>query len=322
MKGKRRLWTAALAAAAMTLLFGMTAAAASRDKISTIRLTLKDNLTRGGAVDGDELEFTTTSDQYAVTEWEIENDGILWGDSDVPRVKVRLETEDNHYFSVAKKDIKVKGDEAEVYGSPHRENSQTLEITFQLKPMSQRVGIVEYAYLNDKIATWGPAPGAVSYDLYLYRDTRAVGSKKNTTETTFDFGTAMLKEGEYYYRVRGVAADGTTTGIFTDSDEFYRSADGGGSGSGSQKTVAAPAGSWQTNEVGKWWQRADGTWPSHQWELINNQWFFFDENGYMVTGWVEWEGKQYYLGPEGDMWVNRQTPDGYELNSSGTRIER
>ena len=320
MRIKRKIYTAAVIAAALASLSAMTVMASSKEKITTVRLELKDSLTRGGAIDSDELEFESSSDEYNIAEWEIENDGLVWTDSDVPKVTVTLETEDDYSFSVSKDKIKVKGDEAKV-SSTHRENSQSLEITFELKPMSERVGPVEYAYLKDSIAAWGPADGAASYDIYLYRDSKVVGSKKNTTETTYDFGTAMLKAGAYYYRVRGVGADGTAEGLLTDSEEFVRSSNGGstGTGNGSQ---TAQAGSWQTNETGKWWQRADGTWPYSQWELINNQWFFFNDTGYMVTGWVDWNGKRYYLGPEGDMWVNRQTPDGFTLNSSGEMINQ
>lgn len=296
----------------------MTAMAASKDRITSIRLTLSDNLTRGGGVDADEVEFTTSSDQYAITGWEFENESLVWEEKDIPRVTVRLETSDNYTFSVQKGDIKVKGNEATVY-TTKREDSQTLLITFNLQPMSQRVGLIDNAYLDGSVATWLPAPGAVSYDLYLYRDSAAVGSKKVTTETTYDFGTAMLKEGEYYYRVRGVGADASKPGLFLDSEVFYRKANDGSTSTSNVKTnnSGAAAGAWQMNETGYWWQKSDGTWPANQWEQIGGKWYFFNESGYMMIGWVNWKEVWYYMGPEGDMWVSRQTPDGYTVNESG-----
>lgn len=321
----RKLYVSILAAAMTAGLFGMTAMAASRDKITSIRLELTDKLTRGGAIDADEVEFSTSADEYAIMEWEFDNNGLTWRENDIPRVTVRLETSDDYYFSVPKTGIKVKGDEATVY-STTREDSQTLFITFSLRPVSERVGMVDYALLNDSAATWSAAQGAVNYEVYLYRDSKAVGSKKVTAETTYDFGTAMLKEGEYYYRVRGVGTDSSKPGTFMDSEIFYRKADDGTGTASTQKlnnstsNATVSAGSWLMNETGWWWQRPDGTWPANQWELIGEKWYFFNEGGYRTSGWVNWKELWYYMGPEGDMWVNCQTPDGHTVNADGVRV--
>ena len=40
----------------------------------------------------------------------------------------------------------------------------------------------------------------------------------------------------------------------------------------------------------------------------------------MVTGWIQWEGNWYYLGPEGDMQTNTLTPDGYIVDENGARV--
>lgn len=323
MNFKKKIYPLLLMAGALTMFGPVTVfAAKSNDKITSVKLTFSDRLVKGGAIDNEEVEFTSSSSLYEVDEWSFENEGLIWEDGDVPRVTVTLlATDDDYSFSVSKDKIKVKGDFAKVY-SKKKVDSQTLEITFDLQPMSERMGKVEYAYLDGSVATWAAVPGAVNYELYLYRDSKAVGSRKMTAETTYDFGTATLKAGEYYYRVRAVGADGTKEGVLTDSATFIRQSDGSGTVSQKINNSTAAAGSWQANETGKWWQRADGTWPANQWELINNQWFFFNEGGYMVTGWVNWNGLWYYLGPEGDMWVNRQTPDGFSLNAEGVRIEQ
>ncbi|MEG1781448.1 MAG: hypothetical protein RR242_09095 [Clostridium sp.] len=320
MKLRKRIYTVALTAMMAIGFFQMTAIAATKNKISDIRLELSDHLIRGGAINEEELEFTTKSDEYAITEWQIENNGIIWEGNDIPRVTVRLETGDEKYFSVPREKIRVKGDFATVY-STSREDSQTLLITFNLQPMSKRVGQIEYAYLKDKIATWSPAQGAVAYELYLVRDGDAVGSKKTTTETTYDFGTAMLKDGEYYYRVRGVGGKDSKPGNYLDSEEFYRQVKDGTGTAQKLNNAERPVGTWIQNETGWWWQRQNGTWPANQWEFINNKWYFFNETGYMAKGWVLWKNLWYYLGPDGDMWVNTQTPDGYTVNADGVKVE-
>ena len=92
----------------------------------------------------------------------------------------------------------------------------------------------------------------------------------------------------------------------------------------------------QTN--GKWWyQHKDGTCTKNDFETISGQTYYFDGNGYMVTGWKEinnklyffyasgvmaknvWQGA-YYLGSDGVMLTNAFTPDGYYVGSDGAYV--
>ena len=41
---------------------------------------------------------------------------------------------------------------------------------------------------------------------------------------------------------------------------------------------------------------------SKAWRYINNKWYYFHENGEMATGWIEYQGRWYYLNHDnGDM---------------------
>lgn len=40
-----------------------------------------------------------------------------------------------------------------------------------------------------------------------------------------------------------------------------------------------------------WYQRPDGSYPTNKWCLINKHWYLFDKEGYMLTGWQKWDGK-------------------------------
>lgn len=78
----------------------------------------------------------------------------------------------------------------------------------------------------------------------------------------------------------------------------------------------------------------------------SQQWYFFDQEGYMKTGWLDWNGKWYYLHPvsdgtmghmytgwgmidglwyyfgsDGALMVNSATPDGYQTDSNGVWIQ-
>ena len=67
----------------------------------------------------------------------------------------------------------------------------------------------------------------------------------------------------------------------------------------------APEG-WVHDAVGWWWRNADGSYPNMCWKLINHHWYLFGASGYMLTGWVQWDGKKtgagdwYYLEESGE----------------------
>lgn len=53
---------------------------------------------------------------------------------------------------------------------------------------------------------------------------------------------------------------------------------------------------------GRWWYlNLDGSYPFDQFSLINGHYYYFDNQGYMVTGWRLVNGIWYYFNPTGDM---------------------
>lgn len=63
---------------------------------------------------------------------------------------------------------------------------------------------------------------------------------------------------------------------------------------------------WHHDQCGWWYQNEDGTWPAMCWKLINHHWYLFGASGYMLTGWVQWDGEKtgagdwYYLEESGE----------------------
>ena len=58
-------------------------------------------------------------------------------------------------------------------------------------------------------------------------------------------------------------------------------------------------GQWiQDEKTRKWWyEHDDGSYTKYNWEKIDNEWYFFDESGWMQTGWLTHQKKDYYLDP-------------------------
>ena len=62
-----------------------------------------------------------------------------------------------------------------------------------------------------------------------------------------------------------------------------------------------------------------------EWKLIDNAWYYFNNSGHMMTGWLNLNGKYYYLNPadSGKMVAGTtMTIDGisYSFDSSGAYV--
>ena len=64
---------------------------------------------------------------------------------------------------------------------------------------------------------------------------------------------------------------------------------------------------------GRWWYRhGDGTYIRSDWEYIGNKWYYFDQNGWMITGWQKVSGSWYYMEgngarvADGWKWINNK----------------
>lgn len=95
------------------------------------------------------------------------------------------------------------------------------------------------------------------------------------------------------------------------------SSSGGGGGASGTVTVSSGTtgqvlgverasfdGKWMQDAKGWWIQYGDGSYPKNEWKLLpwNNTtaWYFFDEAGYMKTGWLNHNGKWYFLSTVSD----------------------
>ena len=105
---------------------------------------------------------------------------------------------------------------------------------------------------------------------------------------------------------------------------------------------------WVKNTVGWWYRYKDGTWPANRfadlrwsqgistfyfnergymvtgWQKIEGEWYFFDEkSGAMRKGWILWSGSWFYLDPtDGHMhtgWIDYKQKRCY-LEPSGRAL--
>ena len=110
----------------------------------------------------------------------------------------------------------------------------------------------------------------------------------NPSSGLMQTGWLKLRSTWYYLKSDGTMAADTWIG------DYYVNADGAWV-PGKEK----PVDKW-INTSGRWWYRhADGSYIKSNWEQIGNQWYYFDEDGWMVTGWLKLSDTWYYMNTSG-----------------------
>lgn len=177
----------------------------------------------------------------------------------------------------------------------------------------------------------------------MYKDETRIASE-TTAKLNVDFSKEMKEGGNYWFKVRTVSSDGAYSG-WAESDSYNPAAasttgNRGSDGNTASKGPGSNDGVWQQTADSWWYKNADGTWPSNAWRQIGGLWYYFDENGYMMTGLRNIGDSWYFLGEQGDMktgWiedggnfryfdtatgamlVNSSTPDGFTVGADGLR---
>lgn len=76
---------------------------------------------------------------------------------------------------------------------------------------------------------------------------------------------------------------------------------------------------WVSTNGKYWYRHPDGTYTKNDFETIAGHRYYFDANGYMVTGWQKINGQDYYFNASGVMAMNTWVGD-YYLDADGTML--
>ena len=79
-------------------------------------------------------------------------------------------------------------------------------------------------------------------------------------------------------------------------------------------------------ENNNWWYVTKGyKYSRNTWQKIGGSWYFFDSNGFRVTGWLTWKEEKYYLDPKTGVmktgWVKLDN-SWYYFKSSGAMVKK
>ncbi len=190
-----------------------------------------------------------------------------------------------------------------------------------------RLYVEDAEWGDDGVAVWSECEEAEGYELRVYRGTKSLAGTLKTTDTEYDLSEYFTSKGEYTFKVRAIYDD--YEGEWVESDdldldkeeaaEIHANASTSTSkpSSGpSSSAVNLPSyvvkGNWGTKN-GKWtFTDNNGVAYKNKWAAVYNpyantaagqqafDWFYFDTNGLMVTGWILDGGRYYYCSPLSD----------------------
>lgn len=325
MKSMKRVLAFLITASMLAGGVSIPASAATRKKITSVSIDVEAEPIIGGEIDPNDLNVECNSEKYSVGDYEFLNEGFEWAETDVPQAKIYIYAAEGYYFSFTKaSSVKIKG--ADYVKAVKEDSSRTLILTVKLPPLSESIGEIESAQWDSVAhASWTKAPGAGVYEVKIYRNGNPIGGSRRTNETSYDFTKSMSRSGTYSFKVRpinkvketnkGEWVEAGTVEVSLEMAERIREAIEAG-------VPFENKGEWIEDAKGRWYRNPDGTYTSNNWQLIDNEWFFFDANGYAMTGWVDWQGKSYYCEvPRGNMLVDTTTPDGYKVGADGAWIQ-
>lgn len=312
-----------MTAAAIAGMMVMPVYAASRKKIKSLSVSVESNIQPGVQYGDEEVEVEVKGGHCSYDYYDIQNDGMEWGEDDIPEIIIYIEADEGYYFSLTKaSSVKLSG--ATYVKATKQNSSETLALKVKLPSLAESVGEVTNVVLTDGgFGYWDEPHGAGSYELRLYRNGEGVGASYLTTnDSQYNFQNMMGKPGNYMLKVRAVnKVNQDKKGVWTESDNVEISSDHAAAiRSGDTELVRPLKGEWKHDGINWWYEHSDGSYTKNNWEMIDGKWYIFDSEGYMKTGWVNWNGTEYYCSEStGELLTSTMTPDGYVLDSTGKK---
>ncbi|WP_036600099.1 hypothetical protein [Oribacterium sp. oral taxon 078] len=269
------------------------------------------------------ISVDAAEDSYEVTNSSgtaINMEGAKWANNVTPKFKITIKADSDHRFDTnALKSAAfytLNGASASFVKAQGSSNSITLTVKLpKLKGNTSDLGVADLQWQDDSAsATWTGSDNAQKYYVKLYRGSSLVTSGE-TTNTSYDFSSAITQNGTYTYKVRAFAYG--TYGEWDTSDELEVT-----DVNSIRQNNPTPntGGRWILDNVGWWWLNPDRTYPRNTWKFINNAWYYFDGTGYIyINRWFHYnrDNNWYYFGQSGAMLTNARTPDGYYVNGAG-----
>jgi glucan-binding YG repeat protein len=183
------------------------------------------------------------------------------------------------------------------------------------------------------IARWEKVENAHNYQVYVYYEEEYLTDVK-TKNNYYNFRSKMTKVGNYSFKVRALSKDSSkyrSSSYSEMSEDHYVNENAVENADIPDEKNASIVGNseWKQDDKGWWYRYANGSYPSNGWfqDPAGGNWYYMDQEGYMVTGWIENNGQRYYLAaegtPAGAMVTGDYTIDGilYHFDANGALMQ-
>ncbi len=293
--GIKKILTGLAAAVAMT---AAASTAYGATTISSLRVTVDDVLEEGTLVEPS-ISVSPSSCQLTDISWS--KDVEDWKPGKTVFGYLTITTDGSREFESTYKSSKCTVSGADFRSAKADSDDPTvLTVTIRYTPVVQ-LGMTSeagWSDLNKTRANWKKVQYATAYDLRLYQDGALIQTLEVTT-TTADLSSYITSGGNYYYEVRAKGATSSEreyliTGEYVPSEDVLTV---------SEDEMGDITGSWKNYTEGRKYQMEDGTYPASQWLMILGSLYYFDSDGYVVTGWFQDPdtGSWYYMDDQGEM---------------------
>ena len=287
-----------------------------REPVGHVELNFQTDVHAGES--GGTVDVTVESGNCSVDDVDFINEKEYWEGGDKPKVSVELSADSGYYFNKSGKSVfTFTGDTVKYVSSKRDEDKESVELVVSLEKLEKDEADLDVENLSwdyeNGIAHWDHLDIAHIYRVRLCRgDTHSglddgLGSVYSVTENSFDFSDKFPKAGTYYFKVKAADSRGNA-GDWQESQQIEIT----------EELLKELQGQWIRDDKGWWYRNRDGSWTINNWQNIRSAWYFFNEEGYMKTGWISWQGKDYYCDQSGAMLYNTTTPDGIWLNEDGS----
>ncbi len=316
---KKRMWTGFLSAAmAFSLLPGGPCSQVMADgsRITKIAVDITTDFAPGESIEDGDIQISTDSSEYQIDEWKLLNEETVWEGGTVPVVEIVFsQTADPKFSYIGADNLTVRGADFTFISSKRSEKDTILTMVIKLLPVTGDVETAgEITLDGNGMLSWIPDEHTSYYRVKVYRENHKV-REVSTYGTLVSLQDVITQPGNYRVKLSGVSKyDGKDKTDWEVSDDVYFD----------EAMIAAftvPA-----KELEGRWKKSGETWlyvnpgdhlSAAQWQRIDGNWYYFDAQGMMRTGWVAWDGEWYYCADDGHMLADSVTPDGYFAGSDG-----
>ncbi len=293
------------------------AAKEERTPVGEITLSFSVDVSPGEA--GGTVDVTVESGECSVESVDFVKDQDYWVGGERPKVEIWLSADSDYYFKKSGKSAFVfEGDEVKYVSASAKNDKEEMLLRVSLGKLDEDdedLSVDGLSWDEDNgIAHWETQDTAKTYRVRLCRSSSSsavsdgLGSTYTVTENSFDFSGKIPKAGSYYFKVRAIDARGNA-GDWEESPYMEVTA----------QELAQWKGTWSQDSRGWRYTGRDGLSAENGWREIGGVWYFFGADGYMKTGWITWEGKEYYCDASGAMLTNTTTPDGFYVGADGAK---